>query len=280
MKPMVELKQIQKKTGDFQLGPLDMVIESGTITALVGENGAGKSTLLKMMMNLVKVDQGDIHMFGMPINENEEWKLQVAYQPQTRFGWETFKLTSITELVSRWYPTWDQATFERLIDVFEVPLRKRYDKLSQGVQKKYNLALVIASGANLLILDEPTAHMDIPSKQLLLDILSDWMEQEGRAIILATHQAEDIRKLADYLLIIKKGRYIGNYEKEELLLKYKQYWIDLLPNEKIPGEIERKGKTMISNDPNATEYYLRRNNIAYIEGDAIDLEKIISLELK
>ncbi|AXI10740.1 ATP-binding cassette domain-containing protein [Oceanobacillus sp. 143] len=281
MKAYAEISQLQKNIDDFQLGPIDLTIEPETITALVGNNGTGKSTLLKLMMNLASRDSGDIKLFNTSVsNGNESWKRNVAYLPQTIIGMDAYTGNTLKALIESLYPNWDDSLFIEMINLFDVPLNKRFGKLSQGVRQKLNLALTVARNTPLLVLDEPTAFMDIPSKKFFMDILVDWMDKGDRSIIITSHQVEDIKKLSDYLFVLRNGKAIGNFEKEALTENYKRYWLNgLLPNTAIPGEVSRANLQIISNKPEKTEVFLQKNNIGWIDRKSLELEEIITLLL-
>lgn len=282
-KMLVDVSHLEKGIHTFKVGPIDLAIEPGTITALIGNNGSGKSTFLKMIMNLVKPDRGDIKVMGKWVNgDDENWKEHIAYLPQKQIGFDPYDGQTLKNLISSLYPNWDEEMFERLINNFEVPLRKKYAHLSPGVQQKLNLALTIPRNAQLMILDEPTNFMDIPSKKLLLDVLVDWMENGERSLLFASHQAEDIQKLADYLIILKDGKQIGTYEKEELLESYRTYWLDkdLESGVTIPGVIKTNNQKIISTDPASTEQSLTDLNISWHDSKAMNLEEIVSLIMK
>lgn len=278
----IEIERVTKKIDDFQLGPIDLSFEPGTITAIVGNNGAGKSTLLKLLMHLAPIDKGVIHVLGKAVNgHDEEWKKQIAYLPQTQLGSDSFTGNQLRELVSKWYPTWDQLLFERIVEMFSIPLTKKYGKLSQGVQQKLNLALTLARDADILILDEPTAHMDIPSKQMLMDVIVEWMERGDKLMIISSHQAEDIRKLADYLVIVQEGQLIGKFEKEELTGQYQRYWMEEpLPDQILPGEIERRNeRILVSNCSQETEVFFVQNQLRWLKAESLEIEEIITYML-
>jgi len=282
MNTLAVIHDLEKKVDDFHLGPIDLTIEPGTVTALIGNNGSGKSTLIKLMMNLAKPDMGNIHLFDKFVyGQDESWKQHVAYLPQKQIGFSPYNGHTLRELISGLYPNWDQPLFDNLIKAFQVPLDKTYEKLSPGAQQKLNLALTIPRGTKLMILDEPTNFMDIPSKSLLLDVLADWVERDGRALIFASHQVEDIRKLADYLAILKDGRQIGMFEKERLMETYQSYWINGLPEHAaIPGLVERQANGLVSDDPEATESWLKAQHISWQDRTSLDLEEIIGLLMK
>lgn len=277
MQLALEIKQLKKIIDEFQLGPVNLSFERGTVTALVGKNGAGKSTFLKLLMNLAAEDEGEIKLFDRAMNKIEiDWKKQIAYQPQTLIGVDVFNGRELMELVSKWYPTWNQDMFHKLIDIFEIPLNKRYGNLSPGVQKKLSVALTLARDTEILILDEPTAHMDIPAKKLLIDVIVDWMESGEKTVILATHQLEDIQKLADYIAIFNGGQIAGRFE---LTGQYHRFLIrEPLICELVPGEIKREGRhTIISNSPEKTTEFLETKNIKWDKMEPLQLDEIISL---
>lgn len=277
----VHIKGLKKRVDHFQLGPIDWEIKPGTITALVGDNGSGKSTLLKIMMNLVNADSGDVKLFNQFVDgEKEDWKRSVAYLPQTVIGYDAFNGNDLQTLTSRWYPNWDEQLFIKIINELNVTMNQRFGTLSQGMQQKLYFALTIARNTPLLILDEPTTFMDIPSKKVFIDLLTDWMDNEERAIIIASHQSGDIQKLADYLTILRSGKLIGHYEKEQLTESYRSYWLlDSVPDETVAGEVLRRDQEIISNSPDETEKYFKNNNIEFTHRTAVSLEEIITILL-
>lgn len=282
MKNLVEITQLQKEIDDFQLGPIDFTVEPGTITALVGNNGSGKSTFIKLIMNLAKTAQGTIKVCDQIVGgQDESWKMEVAYQPQTTIGSDAFTGEVLRDLVSHFYPNWDEKLFMKVVQLLDINLKKRYGKLSQGSQQKLNFALTIARNVRLLILDEPTAHIDILSKKIIIDLLVDWMEKnDERAIIIASHQIEDIRKLSDYLYVLSNGQPIGHFEKEALTESYRRYFLNGAPPlTTIPGEVSREDHSLISNQPEETERFLTENDLEWSSRTALELEEIITILL-
>lgn len=278
MQHFIKLTDVEKKIDNFTLGPIDISIDPGTITAIVGDNGSGKSTLLKIIMDLVNADKGKINRFGL-LNKEVEWKQLIAYQPQTVIGYDAFTGQDLRDLISHWYPNWDQKLFLKMMNELAIPLDKKFAKLSQGVQQKLTLALTIPRNAKVLILDEPTSFIDIPSKKILIDLLVDWMEKEERAIILASHQAEDIKKLADYIVLLRSGEMLGQFEKEMLMESFRKYWLKETFTNKLPGEVYQKGHEIISNHPDLTELYFAENKLTPVNNTVMELEEIISLLL-
>src|SRR5690625_4293504 len=228
----MQINQLKKKIDDFILGPISLTIEPGTITALVGNNGTGKSTLMKLMKNIVKQDQGEIYLFDEKITPTtDQLKSFVSYQPQSPIGYAPFTGKSLKEMIAPLYPTWDEQLFNDVINELDISVNKKFSKLSPGAQQKLSFALTIARNTPLLILDEPTAHLDIPSKKIIVDRLVNWMETGEHSIIIASHQVEDIKKLADYLCVLHHGEMIGHFEKSELSEQYGRFWLAEQPKE-------------------------------------------------
>ncbi|MDQ0429399.1 ABC-2 type transport system ATP-binding protein [Planomicrobium stackebrandtii] len=281
MPSWIEINALQKNMDDFQLGPISLTIEPGTITGLVGNNGSGKSTLLKLVMNLANADAGTIEVFGETVaGKDESWKQKLAFQPQKIIGWDAYTGTTLKEMISSLYGEWDEALFEQMVRLFDIPLDKRFGKMSQGMQQKLSLALALPRNTEVLILDEPTAFLDIPSKRHFMDLLIDWMDAKERAVIITSHQTDDLRKLADYLFVMRDGKAIGHFEKEALLESYRRYWLDGVPGDSVPGEVSRDRQQLVSEDPAAAEHYFAVQNITVIDHAALDLEEIIDLLLK
>jgi ABC-2 type transport system ATP-binding protein len=281
MPAWIEIKDVRKKIDDFQLGPVSLAIEPGTITALVGNNGSGKSMLLKLLMNLANMDGGAIRVFGKPVDgKDESWKRHITFQPQKQIGWDAYTGEELKRLIAPLYLKWDDKLFDRMIQLFGIPLNKRFGKLSPGMQQKLSLSLALPRSTDILILDEPTVSLDIPSKTLFMNLMVAWMEPEDRAVILTTHQPEDLRKLVDYLFLMKNGQAGGHYEKDQLISSYRRYWLTDMPAGSVPGEISRSGRQLISCDSDATEQYFLAQNSQIIDDQALELEDIISLLLK
>lgn len=281
MTQWLELDGVQKTVEEFQMGPVSLSVEPGMITALVGTNGSGKTTLMKLMMGLSKADAGRITVGGKDVaGADESWKRHITYVPQTVTGWNPYTGHALKRLIASLYDTWDEALFQRMVELFDLPLGKRFNKLSQGMQQKLVIALALPRGTKLMILDEPMNFLDIPSRKQLTDLLVEWMETGERAIILASHQIEDFEKLADFLYVMKDGKPGGYFEKSELLESYRRYWVGTMPEQPVPGEIGRGTMDIVTADPIAADAFFGANDIQVLESAALDLEEIINELLK
>lgn len=270
---MIVVNEVEKKVDGFMLGPISFSIEPGTVTAIVGENGSGKSTLLKTMMNLFKRDGGSVEFFAEDVTDGDEWKEQVAYQGQQAYGYEIFTLKEMREFIGKWYPQFDEGLFQEMVGRFGLPMNQKYSKMSEGMQQKMVLALTIPRGTKVMILDEPTAFMDIPAKKYVMDLLVRWLENDSdRALVLASHQADDIRKLADFLLVIRAGKQVEWTEKELLLERYVRYtFVDGADLPELPGEVSRSG--------NGTEVIVELDGIGKLDGVTAEVVEAFCMDI-
>src|SRR5699024_10327696 len=213
--------------------------------------------------------------------EAETWKTNIAYQAQTQIGYDSFTGKQLKQLISEWYPHWDEQLFHKAVRLFNLSLTQKFGKMSQGNQQKLILALAISRNTKLLLLDEPTSFLDIPAKKLLIDLLIDWMEDDERSIVFASHQADDIEKIADYIAVIKNGSLIGHYEKEQLTSMYKQMWIkDTFTDKRLPGEVWRDKNSITTDQVEEAEQMLHNDALDILNIASITLEDAISLMLE
>ena len=210
---IVSMKDIVKTfPGVKALDHVKFELRSGEVMALLGENGAGKSTTIKSMLRLVKPDCGEVKMFGMDYAENEEeCKKHLGIVLGEFDYYADKKLKTVTGVVRRFYPEWDEAAYRRCIARFELDETKRVKELSAGMKVKYALALALSHNARLLILDEPTAVLTPQEADRLFDILRN-MRDDGCAIIIITHKLQEVLALSDRVAILRKGQYIDTVE--------------------------------------------------------------------
>ncbi|WP_203363341.1 ABC transporter ATP-binding protein [Bacillus sp. REN10] len=275
----IKLEQVCKQIGEFKLGPMNVAIPAGSSVAIIGDNGAGKSTLLKMIMGLAKEDSGHIQLFDQDrILGDSSWKERIAYQPQTVSGCSGLKGSEIKKLIARFSSSFDEERFSHYVDKLNIPLNKRFDKLSQGVQKKLTLALTLAQPQDLMIFDEPMAAIDLMAQKLVIDEMVQLMDEHlERTIIFTSHQLHDIRKFADYLLLIRQGEFLGMFEKDDLASKFTRYWLDKPLEQAIPYILTTSDdrREIISYKGNLTEQALHKSDIRIIRKANVGLDETL-----
>ncbi|WP_349654990.1 AAA family ATPase [Paenibacillus sp. G2S3] len=123
-------------------------------------------------------------------------------------------------MIAPFYSQWDKETYRKYIEMFKLSSRKKIKELSKGMKMKYSLAIALSHGADLLIMDEPTAGLDPIFRRELLGLLSEHIQDEQKSILFSTHNTTDLDRIADYIVFVNEGRLVFNEMKESLPNKY------------------------------------------------------------
>jgi len=211
------LSGLTKRFPGFQLGPLDLVLEPGTVVALVGPNGAGKTTTLNCMAGLIIPDEGGCDVFGAPVHPSQtEYRRNVGYVGEENGFFKGWTAKRNLDYLARLLPGWSCDRAKRLVDRLGLPMEKPVKVLSRGNQTKLALVAAMAHGPKLLLLDEPTAGLDPVVRAEVLDVLWEITEDGEHAVLYSTHVLSDINRLADELVFLRDGQIVLRSGREEL----------------------------------------------------------------
>lgn len=218
---MIEIKnlhfQYQKKQPLFDDFSLEM--QPGSIVGLLGKNGAGKSTLLNLIAGLMMPQKGDMQVNGFkPYLRNPNFLADLSLVP------EDFSLPSVTidlyvRAMSPLYPSFDLEKLDQILKEFELDRTSRLNQLSHGQRKKFIIAFTLASKCKVIVLDEPTNGLDIPSKSQFRKILVGSVTDE-QLVIISTHQVKDIDTILDKVLIIDDGVVLFNHDVDQITMNW------------------------------------------------------------
>ena len=213
---MITLKDLSFSYGKHQvLGNVSMTLEKGKIYGLLGENGVGKSTLLKILSGLLKPEGGECTVFGeVPYSRNPSFLQDVYYLPEDFMG-ENVVVEKYAMQVGEFYPNFSPDKFRRILGEFGVDGRAKFNKLSLGQQKKAIISLALSLGTGVLLMDEPSNGLDIPSKALLRRLIAENASDE-QLIIISTHQVKDLENLIDPIIIMDRESVLMNASIEEI----------------------------------------------------------------
>jgi ABC-2 type transport system ATP-binding protein len=184
---------------------LDLALEPGNVYGLLGMNGAGKTTLLKLIVGLLFPQRGAVRTLGHEPKRREPGLLSRVFLLPEELNLPGVTDREYVSVRAPFYPGFNHAEFGRLIQELDVPTGRKLTALSHGQQKKFMLAFGLASGAALLVLDEPTNGLDIPSKGLFRRLVAGAMTDE-RIFIISTHQVQDVASLIDPIVIVHGGQ--------------------------------------------------------------------------
>lgn len=217
----VKFNNVKKQLGDFKLDIPSLGIRKGYITGFIGQNGAGKTTTMKLMLDMLRMDSGDIEVEGLNTKTApEKIKAKIGYVGEPTGYPEESKLKHIKKMIAPFYNTWDEALFKKYSKGFDINLDKKYGELSTGQKKQFELVMTLSHKPELILLDEPTAGLDPVVRNEILELLMCHMQDENVTIFYSTHITSDLEKACDYLVYIQNGKIKMDVEKDELLNTY------------------------------------------------------------
>ena len=221
MESAIELIDVVKKYKGFSLDHVSFQVPKGNIVGFVGENGAGKTTCIKAIMNLIRLDNGQVRVFGFDHNKNEkEIKEQIGIVYDESCFHETLQVDDIGVIMSKIYKNWDKELFHTYIEKFELPHKKLIHDFSRGMKMKLSIAVALSHHAKLLILDEATSGLDPIVRDEILDIFMEFIQDEEHTILVSSHIISDLEKIADYIIFIHQGKIIFNKSKDDLIYQF------------------------------------------------------------
>ncbi|MDD7642807.1 MAG: ABC transporter ATP-binding protein [bacterium] len=211
-------KQYKKKE---VLHDIDLTIEQGKIYGLVGRNGAGKTTLLSIMTAQNPATKGTVTLDGMPVWENQEALDHLCFSRELNtlsvLGPNTIKVKEYLQMARTYYPNWDRDMEKRLVEQFDLNPKKKISKLSKGMLSMVTIIVALASKADITILDEPVAGLDVVAREDFYRLLLEEHEATGRTFIVSTHIIEEAANVFEEVIFLKDGEILLKENTQELL---------------------------------------------------------------
>lgn len=222
MDNILVLKNVSKNYGSFELQNINLSLKENSITGFIGKNGAGKSTTIKAIIGLIKLDSGEIEYFDNPLLSTKEIKNKIGVVLDGGYFYDTLTLNQMKDLIASTYDNWDEHKFAYYLNRFDLNGNQVINTLSKGMTMKYSLSLALSHNADLLIMDEPTSGLDPEIRKELMDILKEYVAEEGNSVLFSTHITSDLEQSADEIIIIDKGVILEQVGKDELLESYRK----------------------------------------------------------
>lgn len=221
MSDNIRIQNLTKRFEGFALEGVTFAVPRGAVVGFIGENGAGKSTTIKSILGLIRPDGGSVEVFGKDVGSltKEERGRLGAVLGDGKLP-ENLTAKDLDGVFRHIFARWDAAAFFAYLDRFALPRGKKIKDFSRGMRQKFALAVALSHGADVLVLDEPTAGLDPVARDEILDILYDFMQDERRSVLISSHIVSDLEKLCDYIAFIHRGRLVFFEEKDALYEKY------------------------------------------------------------
>ncbi len=217
----IQVKNVSKKYTGFYLDNVNLILPSGCIMGLIGENGAGKSTLIHLILDLIAKDSGEVCLFEEDsLRKKPCLKEHIGVVLDDANFANHLTAKAINIVMKNSFKTWDSEIFFSYIKRFSLPLKKNIETFSKGMKMKLSLAVALSHDCKLLIFDEATSGLDPGSRQDILEICWEFIQNEEKSVLISSHILSDLEKICDYITLINNGKIIFTEEKEELLQKY------------------------------------------------------------
>lgn len=278
---ILELKNVSKQYDTFRLD-CSLSVKPGCVTGFIGQNGAGKSTTFKSILDLVHIDGGKINVFGKPhtsLNNQDKQDISTVLADSCFSGYLT--INKIIPIMKAMYDKFDKNNFCERCKQFGLPLDKQIKDFSTGMCAKLKVLVALSHDAKLLILDEPTAGLDVVARDEVLNMLREYMENEDHAILISSHISTDLEGLCDDIYFICDGKIILHEDTDVLLSNYASLKADEKQYKKLDKRYilsvlkESYGYRCLTNQK---QFYLENYPDIVIEKGTID--DIIMLKVK
>lgn len=218
---MLKIDHLQKQYGNFSLD-CSLEVKAGCITGLIGQNGAGKSTTFKSILGLIAKDSGTISLLGKEIetfSARDRENLGVVLSDSGFSGYLTPR--DYLPVLKEMYHNFQEDYWKEQLQKLKLPLDKKIKDFSTGMKAKFKILTALSHQAKLLILDEPTAGLDVVARDEILEMLRNYMEaEEERAILISSHISSDLETLCDDIYMIHNGQMILHEDTDILLADY------------------------------------------------------------
>ncbi|MFT3807793.1 ABC transporter ATP-binding protein [Arenimonas sp.] len=284
---VIETRALSKRYGrKLALDNLDLRIPRGRIHAIVGANGAGKSTLFRILMGFMPPTAGEARILGrdsQKLTPEDRGRIGFVNEEHTLPNW--MRVSQVTTMQKHQYARWNQRAFDSVIGHYHVLPEQKVGQLSRGERAGFNLALALAQGPELLVLDEPTLGLDVVAKRAFLESLLYSNAADECTVIYCSHQMEEIERVADNLIILERGQ-LKNMSAPEDFTARVSHWVADVPFKgpdlhTVPGllEVQRLDGLhhyLVLDQDDGFEQFLRKAGARNVQSMPVSLDRAVN----
>ena len=278
---LITLENVEKHYSGFHLN-CSMEVPEGCVTALIGPNGAGKSTTFKAILGLIFPEGGKIELFGKPLEQlTAEDREQMGFVLSDSCFSGYLNLEDLVPILDRMYRRFDRKDFLERCGQFGLPMGKKLKEFSTGMKATLKVLIAMSHGARLLILDEPTAGLDVLAREELLDMLREYMIPGDRSILISSHISSDLEGLCDDVCLIDQGRIILHEETDVLLGEYGLLKVTEEQYRTLdPGRLLRKKKESFGYSLLTAQKQFYQENMPEFAMEKGSIDEVITMMIK
>ncbi len=284
---VIETRALSKRYGrKLALDKLDLRIPRGRIHAIVGANGAGKSTLFRILMGFMPPSAGEARILGrdsQQLTPADRARIGFVNEEHTLANW--MRVSQVAAMQRHQYPRWNQQAYDSVIGHYHVLPEQKVGQLSRGERAGFNLALALAQGPELLVLDEPTLGLDVVAKRAFLESLLYSNAADDCTVIYCSHQMEEIERVADNLIILERGQLKNMSAPEEFTARV-SHWVADVPFKgpephTVPGllEVQRLDGLhhyLVLDQDDGFERFLREAGARSVQSMPVSLDRAVN----
>ncbi|QIL21044.1 ATP-binding cassette domain-containing protein [Thermomonas sp. HDW16] len=284
---VIETRALSKRYGrKLALDNLDLRIPRGRIHAIVGANGAGKSTLFRILMGFMPPTAGEARILGKDsqlLTPADRSRIGFVNEEHTLANW--MRVSQVASMQQHQYPRWNQQAYDSVIGHYHVLPEQKVGQLSRGERAGFNLALALAQGPELLVLDEPTLGLDVVAKRAFLESLLYSNAADDCTVIYCSHQMEEIERVADNLIILERGQLKHMSAPEDFTARV-SHWVADVPFKgpelhTVPGllEVQRLDGLhhyLVLDQDDGFEQFLRASGARNVQSMPVSLDRAVN----
>jgi ABC-type multidrug transport system ATPase subunit len=249
---LIQTKELTKYYGtNCAVDHLDWSVPAGSICGLLGPNGAGKSTTFKMLLGMTRPSSGTGFLDNFHIvQESLRIRKVTTFLPEDKIWYSNLTCGEFLKLYSSFFPAWSVERAERFLKNLRIPIEKKQTALPKGMRTKVLLIAAMASNTEVMLLDEPTEGLDPQGSEEILSMLTDFVAERERTLVLATHRLDEVERICDRIAILHEGKLRLSGNLDDIKGAFKT--IELM--EQIPVEEIRSWNEVFT---------VRKNRIGY-----------------
>lgn len=285
--PIIRIRDLSYRYGGREaLRDLSLEVPAGAIYGFLGTNGSGKSTTIRLLMGLLRRQQGDVSLLGLdPARDPVGVKAAVGYVAENQSFYPWMRVGELIAFVARYRDTWDPTLADHLLAEFALDPEARIKELSKGQRAMVALFLAVAFRPRLLILDEPTGALDLAARRRFFEgVLAEYQE-DGGTIFVSSHLIQEIAGLVDHVGILDGGTLRTSAPLDELRARLRRFELTFADGEPpvelaCPGVLHRRSrarKTVLTVDFHRAEEEAVREALAAADPSKI-FDEALSLE--
>ena len=289
----IETIDLWKRYDDVAaLRGLDLQVPSGSICGFLGRNGAGKTTTIKVLLGMARPTKGEARLFGVDATDPATAtaaRQRVGFVSDEKDLYDYMTVGEIIDFTRPFFPRWRRDLEQKYLSAFELPLHRHIKTLSRGTRTQLALLLALSRGAELLILDEPTAGLDPAMAEQVLQALVGHVAGEAMTVFFSSHQIAEIDQIADHVAIIDRGRTVVSGVLDDLRDRFQRVQL-VFAGDAPPVDLqgpaivraERQGRviTILTRDRDAVMQQTRALEPVSIDATPVTLKEIFLESVK